>query len=73
VFTSTVLAHEAHGCGEDDLASLSRLHSPSRKGLARPYSFYVVYDGYVGVTGEDEVAVHRVDGEVPGHRLLRRG
>lgn len=31
----------------------------------------MIYDGYVGVSSKDEVAVHRVDGEVGINRLLR--
>lgn len=66
-----VLAHKADGGGEDDLAALPRLHGSGCEAFARADPLDVVDDGYVRVAGEDEVAVHRVDGEVGFDRLLR--
>lgn len=65
-----VLAHEADGGGEDDVASLTRLHRPRSEGLAGAHLLDVVYDGDLRVAGQHEVAVHRVHGEVRLDRLL---
>jgi hypothetical protein len=35
--------------------------------------FDMVYDGYLGIAGEDEVAVHRVDGKVFRDSILSSG
>ena len=68
-----VLAHEADGGGEDDVASLARLHRPRGEGLARAHLLDVVYDGDLRVAGEHEVAVHGMHGEVGVDRLLGGG
>lgn len=73
LLAAAILAHEAHSRRENNLASLARLDCSCRKRLARPHALDVVYDWYVGITGEHEVAVHRVDGEVGVDGLLRGG
>ena len=68
--SSTVLAHETHSSGEDDLSALSRLDGPRGKRLSRSHPLYMVYDGYLCVAGKHKVAVHGMYSEVGVNRLL---
>src|SRR2546423_8155934 len=71
--SSTPLLGETHGRGEDRLPLLSCLHRPCCEALPISDSFHVVQDRDGGVTGENEVAVHAVDGEVGGNSVLGSG
>ena len=61
---ATALFREAHRRREDGFAPLPRLDSACREALAVADALDVVEDGDGGVAGEDEIAVHAVDGEV---------
>lgn len=68
-----VLATEAERRGEDGSSALPGLHRAGRKALAVAHALDMVHDGDLGVAGEDEVAVHAVDGEVAGDGALGGG
>jgi len=72
LLTPTALAHETHGDGEDGLAALAGLDGAGGEALALAHVLDVVQDGDLRVTGQHEVAVHRVHGEVRGYGALRR-
>ena len=59
-----------HGCGEYDISPLSGLNRSCDEGAAVADVFDVVDYRDFCVTGEDEVAVHAMYGEVLGDRVL---
>ncbi len=70
---AAALAHKTHRHREYATTALPRLHGARRERFALAHVLDVVEDGDLGVAGEDEVAVHRVDGEGRGHSALCRG
>lgn len=69
----TVLATEAERSGEDGPAALPGLNGAGRKAPAVAHALDMIDDGDLRVAGEDEVAVHAMDGEIAGHGALGGG
>lgn len=70
---TTVGLAETQGGGEDGPTPLSGLYGARDKAAAVAHPFDVIEDGDFGVTGENEVAVHAVDGKVGGNGSHGRG
>ena len=70
---TTVGLAETQGGGEYGPTPLSGLYGARDKAAAVAHPFDVVEDGNLGVTGENEVAVHAVDGKVGGNGSHGRG
>ena len=64
---------ETHRCREYGFPALSRLHRARGERSPLPDVLDVVQDGDVGITGQNEVAVHAVDSEVGGDGGLGGG
>ena len=70
---TTVGLAETQGGGEDGPTPLSGLYGARDKAASVAHPFDVVEDRDFGITGENEVAVHAVDGKVGGNGSHGRG
>lgn len=74
---STIRSIETQRRRENGSSALSCLNGSSREASAGAHTLDMVYDGDLGVTGENEVAVHAVheevvrDGSLCGGQALR--
>ena len=69
---SNVSLKTQSGC-KDGFVPLPSLHCARRERLPISYELYMVDDRYIGVAGENEIAVHAVDGERIWNGLLSGG
>lgn len=70
---ATVCLAETQRGGEDGPPALSGLYSPRDKTPSVANTLDMVEDGDGGVSGQNEVAVHAVDGKIVGHGSHGRG
>lgn len=63
---------EAHSGREDDFAPLPRLYRSRRKRLPLSHVLHMIHYGYIRVSRENEIAMHRVNRETAWYCFLRR-